>query len=206
MAMLQKIVGTFFRSKMNRLEMAFAAASAPFHADIKSVERTAVDYQKRVDAGQAAWEETTDDGDHYDYGAELGERRDEAEDALLTLRKAFTFLIYHQWERTSQRWANGKSPNHEDLVKGAKATDVPLDEPGLELLRLLVNTLKHNSNKSGPDLYALRADLFEPSFHPSTLHPVTGKPWTMIDWAERIVLTDANVEEFFRIVSCSVPR
>lgn len=118
MALIKKLIGSFFRGKINRLEMAFAAAAAPFYAEIKSVERNALDFQKRVDAGSACWVETTDDGDHYDYGAELGERRDDASDALLTLRKAFTFLIYHQWERTSQRWASGKSPNHDDLIKG----------------------------------------------------------------------------------------
>lgn len=206
MTVLQRIVGRFFRGKINRLELAFAAASAPFHAEIKSVERTAVEYQKRVDAGTAFWEETTDDGDHYDYGAELGERRDDAEDALLTLRKAFTFLIYHQWERTAQRWASGRAPNHAELVNGARAAGVPLDEPGLELLRLLVNTMKHNSSSCGPALYALRPDLFDPSFDPAAINPATGSPRTVIDWAEQIVLTDANIEEFLSIVSQSVPR
>ncbi len=205
MTTLQRIVGTFFRSRINRLELAYAAASAPFYAEIANVERTAAEFQLSVEAGNAAWEETTEDGDHYDYGAELGERRDDAQEALLTLRKAFSFLIYHQWERTSQRWASGKAPNHEALVKGAKAAGILLDEPGLELLRLLVNTLKHNSGKTGPELRALRPDLFEASFNPDELHPVTGKPWAVIDWAEQIILTDANIEEFFGIVSRSVP-
>ena len=204
--MLKKIVGSFFRGKVERLNMAFAVASAPFYAEIKSVKQIEADHQKLVDAGKAQWEETTDDGGHYDYGSELGERLDDAEDSLQTLRRAFTFLIYHQWERTTQRWAISKSPNHEDLVKGANSANIPLDEPGLDLLRLLVNTLKHNSNKCGPDLHTRRPDLFDPNFNPKALNPITGNPWSVIDWAERIVLSDANIEEFVRIVSGSVPR
>lgn len=204
--MVQRLVGTFFRDKINRLELAFATASAPFHAELKNASRAAAEHQRRVNAGTAVWEETTDEGEHYDYGAELGERRDEAEEALATLRKAFTFLIYHQWERTTRRWSSSKSPDHKELVKAAKAANVPLDEPGLELMRLLVNTLKHNSAKCGPDLYARRSDLFQSSFNPSPLSVITGRPLSAVDWAEGVVLSDADIEGFFETVSRSVPR
>jgi hypothetical protein len=206
MSILPKIVGSFVRGRINRLEVAFAAASAPFHAEIKSVQRSADAHQKLVDAGSAVWEQVGEDGEVYDYGSELGERIDDANDALSTLRKAFAFLIYHQWERSTQRWTSAKAPNHQDLIVGAKAAGIALDEPGLETLRLLVNTLKHNSAKCGPDLYIRRLDLFKSSFDPTAPHPVTGKPWTLIDWAEHITLTDDNIDEFFAVISNSIPR
>jgi hypothetical protein len=74
------------------------------------------------------------------------------------------------------------------------------------MLRLLVNTLKHNSLKSGPELHNLRPDLFESTFNPKADNPITGRPYTVIDWADRIVLTDTNIGEFFAIVSNSLPR
>lgn len=144
----RKLLGRNFLFKIERLDIAFASATSPFHAEIKRVEKEEAAFQKKVDAGGAAWERTTDDSDHYDYGEGLADRRDDAIEALLTLRKAFTFLIYHQWERLAQYWTTpGKIQNHAELVKTAKAAGVPLDEPSLETLRLLVNTLKHNSSR-----------------------------------------------------------
>jgi hypothetical protein len=206
MAKANRFAGMYFLGKANQMKAAFAAATAPFHEEVRTVEKDAAKYQKLVDAGKAVWEEITDDGEHYDYGSALGERRDDAMDALMTLRKAFTLLIYHQWERTAQRWSGVNSPNHEKLVKASQADGISLDEPALELLRLLVNTLKHNSIKCGPILHRLRPDLFEKDFDPISPHPLTGRPLSVIDWADRIVLTDVNIEEFFEIVSRSVPR
>jgi hypothetical protein len=41
---------------------------------------------------------------------------------------------------------------------------------------------------------------------PPAPHPVTGKTWTLIDWAEQIMLTDDNINEFFAVISNSTPR
>ncbi len=204
--MLAKILGKSFEMKLERLEKAFASASSSFYAELRAVKKAHDAFQIKVDAGTAKWEETTDDGDRYDYGDELSERRDDAEEALLTLRKAFTFLIYHQWERLAQHWGKlGKSPNHEDLVKAMKAAAVPLDEPGLEILRLLVNTLKHNSSKYGPPLYRARPDLFKAGFVPDEINPVTGTKLTSNSWSDQIELSDANIDAFIEIVRNSAP-
>ncbi|MEO7470250.1 MAG: hypothetical protein ABIV36_24885, partial [Sphingobium limneticum] len=128
-----------------------------------------------------------------------------AEEALHTLRKAFCFLIYHQWERTSQRWSAKKNPVHADLIAGAQAQGIPLDVAGLEVLRLLVNTLKHNSSSCGPALFALRPDLFESGFAPNATNALTGQPPKSINWADGVSLTDSNIADFFKTVSASVP-
>lgn len=201
MSILPRLLGMAFKSKVDRLEMAFAAAGASFRAEVELVERDAVDFQQKVEAGEAAWEQTTDDGYHYSYGDDLVDRRDEANDALSTLRTAFTFLIYHQWERSAQRWTRQSgSPNHAELVNASKAAGIPLDEPGLETMRLLVNTLKHNSATAGSQLHTRRSDLFDPTFDPNANHPLTGKPPTAIDWADQVRLTDENMDEFIEVV------
>jgi hypothetical protein len=203
----RELFGDIFISKIDRLEIAFVAASAPFRAEIKLVEKEVLAVQKKVDAGEATWRQPTDDGDYDSYGEDLGERRDDALEALRILRAAFMFLIYHQWERLAQHWTKpGESPNHQDLVKAIRADGVPLDEPGLEILRLLVNTLKHNSSKYGPGLYNSRADMFKAGFDPNAINPINGKPYSSIAWADQIELTDEHIYEFIGIIRKSSPR
>jgi hypothetical protein len=71
---------------------------------------------------------------------------------------------------------------------------------------MLVNCVKHNSHKSGPDLCGVRPDLFDQNFNPNAIHPGTGNRFKNIDWAENIVLIDDNMEEFFTTVRNSAPR
>lgn len=207
MEILNAVRGASFRSKIERLENSFAAASGPFHAEIRRLEIDSTSFQAKVDAGQAQWVEVDDEGHHVDYGSDLAERRDDALDALATLRQAYVFLIYHQWERFAQHWAKpGKAPNHDDLVKSLKKAGRPLDEPNIEILRLLANTLKHNSSKYGVDLYQRRPDLFASDFDPSANNPVTGKPFRFINWADHVALTDSQIDHFIRVVRLSAPR
>ena len=196
--------GTAFVQKIERLEMAFASASAPFNAEIKLVKREAEVYQKEINVGEATWEQINNVDDS--YKEKLTERRKDALDALFTLRKAFIFLVYHQWERLMQHWVKpGESPNYEKLMKAAKIAGIPLNEAGLEVLRLLVNTLKHNSTKSGLELYKIRPDLFESYFDPNGINPATSRPYNIIEWADHVYLTDKNVGEFIEIVRESSP-
>jgi hypothetical protein len=203
----KRILGHIFQRKVERVENAFASATAPFHAEIQRIEKERAHYEERGEAGSAAWVQTTDDDDgSYDYGEILAERMADELDALLTLRNAFTVLIYHQWERLAQNWAKkGTSAKHNELVSALKTAGIPVNEPGLEALRLLANTLKHNSMKWGRDLYLLRSDLFKSGFDPNSAHPLTGKPSTTIDWEDQIELTDENISEFVGIVRSSSP-
>jgi hypothetical protein len=162
-----------------------------------------------VDAGTAQWAEYDDEtGAGWDYGEEFGERRSDAEDALLTIRKAFPMVTYHLWERSAQRWATqtSKKPNHGRLVAALASNSITVDAKGLSELNLLVNCLKHNSTSSSPHFHEARPDLFASDFDPREVHPATGKPFKNIDWAENIVLTDANIDEFLTTVSASAPR
>lgn len=206
---LKSVHGARFRDRVARIRAAFRAARAPFYEEIERVENEAVAFQLRVDAGTAQWAEFDDEtGAGWDHGEEFGERQSDAEDALLTVRKAFVMMTYHLWERGAQRWATqaNKKPNHGHLVAALISNSIAVDATGLSQLNLLVNCLKHNSTSCGPDLYKARPDLFAGDFDPNEIHPATGKPFKNIDWAENIVLTDANIEAFLVTVTASAPK
>lgn len=206
---IKKLQGLIHRHGVDRLERAYEAAEAPFREEMARIEADHAEFQAKVDAGKAEWSVADDDGQlMYDFGEALGDRQFEAEDALLTLRKAFAILVYHHWERSAQRWFTypTKKPNHGHLVCALKGAGYSIDESGLSELNLLVNCLKHDSTSAGPVLYGERPDLFEPDFDPNQLHPVTGEPFKKIDWANHIVLTDAHLMRFFEVVRSSAPK
>lgn len=55
------VVGDILISKLQRIEIAFASASTPFHAEIKQVERDDAIFQKKMDAGQITLNQPIDD-------------------------------------------------------------------------------------------------------------------------------------------------
>lgn len=206
---INTIMGTLHRNKVRRIASAFQAAKAPFDLEIQQVHEEADAFGKQVEAGEASWEEVGDEGELiYDYGEALGERRDDAEDALDSLRKAFAIVAYHTWERGALRWFKyaKKKPQHADFIQELKNNNVQIDEDGLRDLKNLANCLKHNSATSGPDLWNDRPDLFEAGWNPNDPLPVSGKPPTTVDWEERIKLTDANMDAFFETARVSSPK
>jgi hypothetical protein len=126
----------------------------------------------------------------------------DAYDAQMELRKAFAITAYHHWERSVQRWiahktgtANGSKMAYKELSKAA--TDIGYSpDSGLCRVVKLANTLKHNSEDGGDDLYQLWTDVFRPEFQ---------KPPRFSDWASAIQLTDQHLNEIFDIVSRSGP-
>ena len=203
---IRKLQGVIHRNGSDRLKRAYEAAEAPFREEIARIAADDAEMRAKVDAGQAEWSVTDDDGNlAYDFGDVLADRQFEADDALLTLRKAFAILVYHHWERSAQRWFTypTRKPNHGHFVCALKSAGYSIDEAGLSELNQLVNCLKHDSTSSGPELYQKRPDLFEPEFDPNPRHPLTGEPFKKIDWANHVVLTDAHLKAFFEVVRSS---
>ena len=206
---IHKLMASIYRNKVHRIESAFHAAKGPFELEIKQVNDEADAFGKQVAAGKASWQEISDEGElEYDYGEALGERLDDAEDALDSLRKAFAIVAYHTWERGALRWFKygKKKPNHADFVRALGDNGFTFDQDGLRDLKNLVNCLKHNSVTSGPELWSDRPDLFVSDFDPTAPLPITGKPPTSVDWEGQIKLTDANMDAFFETVRVSSPK
>lgn len=189
---------------MDRLERSFEAACDPFVREIGAVNAKAARFQQQVERGEAAWI-VEHDGWQRDRGEEMSEEIDAAEDSLLTLRKAFTILLYHEWEKQAQLWFkhNGR-PSGTEIEAGVVAAGLPVS-PTIDEIRLLVNTMKHNSIKFGPKLYERRGDFFKPNFDPDELNPFTNQPRTNVDYDDAIILNDAHLAEFFKAVRASGP-
>ena len=205
---LKSVQHALFKARVARTRAAFRSACVPFYEEIAALEKEAPAFQTRVDAGSAQWEEHDEEtGASWSHGEELSERRADAEDGLLTIRKAFAIMTYHLWERGALRWApcKKKSPNHADLIAALTVATIAVDAKSLGELNKLVNCLKHNSAKSGPDLYAARPEFFSSDFDPNAIHPTTGKPFSRIDWADNIALTDDDIEQFLTTVLNSAP-
>lgn len=199
------LINNNLRSKIKRLEEAFPSACAPFCKEVDDIETENLVFQRKVDAGAAQWEEVMEDGYYYSHADDLSERHYDALDSLNTLRHAFIVLTYHSWERSMLRLARPNKRNHEDLIKDAETLGFSLNTLALENLKNLVNVIKHNSKGSGPKLYNMRRDLFALKFDPFANHPGTGKPPTVVDWTEYLVITDKNVEEAFIAVQMQLP-
>ncbi|WP_438382542.1 hypothetical protein ABHV46_02255 [Asaia sp. BMEF1] len=195
-----------FSIRLDQLERSFVAASNPFRAEVKNVQDEHNVIQAEVDAGISSWEVPDEEGfPPYDRGEYLAERRQDAEDSLLILRKAFSTLIYHQWERSAQTWISPalSRPNHDDIVSSLKSNNITIDETGLDKLRCLANVIKHNSKQFGPKLYSLCPTLFKAKFNPHANNPHTGLPYNSLDWEENIFLNDKDVESFFATLRAS---
>lgn len=205
---LTKLRGVRYRYRVDRLRMAFDVACSPFISELKQIDKEVLEFEAAVARGDAQWSEFEEDGSGYDYGEAFGERKDDARESMQTLRKAFSILQYHTWERAAQRWGSNlpKRPKHADLVQASKLAGISLDESGLEQLNALVNVLKHNSQSFGPTLYQLRPDFFEKGFDPQAKHPVTGDPFSNLDWEDALRLEDSHIEKFFEVLVSSGPH
>src|SRR3546814_7916557 len=71
-----------------------------------------------------------------------------AEEALMSLRKAYAVAIYHHWERSALQWTNRKNEKHDDLARRVLAMGYPID-PHLHVVRDLANLLKHDNDRWG---------------------------------------------------------
>lgn len=197
-----------FVDRIKRLRSAYRSACAPFDDELKQLEHDADVFQRRVDEGTVQWPEFDEEtGLSRDYGEEFAERRQDAEDVLLLVRKAFVVAIYHLWERGAQRWVlqKNKRPRHKELVAVLTEAAIVIDEARLNELGVLANCLKHNSDDARK-LYGRRRDLFTEDFDPDAILSGTGKPPRTIGWAEHVVLTDESIESYLQTIQSSGPK
>lgn len=206
---IQRMMGQIYRDRVFRMTAAYRSAKAPFDLELEQTYRDIAAYDEDTKAnppGPQDFDEET--GFQYDYGEALGERLDDANDALNDLRKAFAIVAYHAWERGALRWfaAGNQKLNHAGLIQAFEASPYVINKDGLRDLKDLVNCLKHNSTTSGPALWGNRPDLFKPGFNPNTINPITNNPPSSVDWEGEIVLVDAHMDGFFELVRVSSPK
>lgn len=189
------LFGFRFQVGVKRLARGYAMAACALAQDVDQLRTDLATYEVQVAAGGERIGEWED-------GVRLWERNDilrlqieDAEAALMELRKAYALAGYHHWERGAKAWTQSPKGSHTELVAGSLALGYPID-PGLAGVRDLANTLKHNSTPKARLLAASWGELLQIDPHAVT-------EW---DWHAAIELTDAHLARVFAILGQSGPR
>lgn len=189
-------LGYRFLDGLRVLEKSFHAAESALLEDLERAKDEAFGHQQSQEQG-AAWVGERDEDGHvlWDQQTLLDYRVDDAWASVVEIRNAFAILIYHHWERSALRWTGSTKGDHKQLVNRTKAKGYSVHSQ-LESVRLLVNTLKHDSENCAPELFKVRPDYFISGF--------TG-PSLGLSWQEAISLQRGNIDELFSIVRASGP-
>lgn len=189
--------GYTFQEGLSVLRTSFQCARRALADMAEHTKSEAVKYQSSIERGGDWIGEQDEDGyTLWDHVSVLEMRVKAADEALMALRKAFVIALYHHWERSVRLWTgSADNANHCKLVSRARAKHLPID-PKLVAIRDLVNTLKHDSDRSGNELLQSWGNVFRPGFQ---VFPES------TDWYEAVCLMDRHVLEAFDIVSASGP-
>jgi hypothetical protein len=189
------LLGFAFQQGVNWLETGFATAALALRAQFENRESDLEAYKAHVAAGGERIGEWEDGLTLWEQDDILAIHIDDAEEALMDLRKAYVMAAYHHWERSARRWTRaGPHAKHAKLVSATVALGYPLSGQ-LTGLHDLVNTLKHNSARWAAALA---------SSWPEVL---TADPAAMPeqDWYRAVELTDAHVHQACEIIRRSGP-
>lgn len=119
-----------------------------------------------------------------------------AEIALTDLRKAYAIMFYHHWERSARDWATKSHGGYDKLKPAVEELGVVID-PFLDVLNILVNTLKHNSSNWGDKLRKEAPDLF-------ANNTVFGSDY--FDWYNSIKVDETSMLRIIDAVANSGPH
>lgn len=189
----------YFESGLDTIEQGYAAAVDGITQEINRKKAAFYDYNRRVENGGAPTEERDAEGRLIWSQDQLLEGTIfVAEEALVSLRKAYAITLYHHWERSALQWTNRKSEKHDDLMRRVLAMGYPID-PRLHIVRDLANLLKHANDRWGLKLYENWADVF-----PSDFRPPVDSAWP-VNWYDRVSLSADHIKIIMAIVRGSGP-
>jgi len=189
-----------FESGLDTIEQSYAAAVSGITQEINRHKAAFYDYGRYIEGGGAPTGEWDEDGiEIWSQDELLRFTISIAEEALMTLRKAYAIAIYHHWERSARQWTKNNDGNHRELVKDVLAMNYRID-PHLDAVRQLANLLKHANSVKGEELYKSWRDVFPADFRP----PVSDV--RVVDWYDRISLSDKHIERIVKTVRGSGPQ
>lgn len=189
-----------FEDGLNTIEQGFAAAVSGITQEINRKKAAFYDYARHIESGGAPTEERDEEGvliwsqDQLLQGTIFV-----AEEALMSLRKAYAVGIYHHWERSALQWTNRKNGKHDDLARLVLAMGYPIN-PHLHVVRDLTNLLKHANDRWGLKLYGSWPDVFPVDFRP----PASGG-WA-VNWYDRVSLSAEHIKSIIKTVRGSGPN
>ncbi|MCZ4288134.1 hypothetical protein [Hoeflea alexandrii] len=185
--------GYQFQSGLKVIRDSFLASSKALGDSISSIEDKIIAYEK---SGVFVGELDEDGNRLWSEDQRLGLELISAKEGIMHMRKACVIVLYHHWEKAIGKLQGGGKGNHEELIEVALKNNVSVDVNGMERLRLLVNTLKHNSETQGKSLKIKWPDVF--------LGGSGVGSWN--DWYGAVFLKDSHLEEAFSILYASGPQ
>jgi hypothetical protein len=190
------MLGLSFQNNIDILVLSYEAARDALEGEVERAADEAMAHQRAQEQGAPFVGER--DGDGYvivDHQQVLNDQYEMTEEALRTLRKAFAINLYHSWERGARRWTKlGDKGNHAILAPAVEALGMTLD-PLLDVLRRIVNLLKHDRSETGEKLAFDQPDFIDTSFVVSSY----------TDWYDAILISEDQMMAFFTAVRASGP-
>ncbi|WP_457092062.1 hypothetical protein [Microvirga sp. P5_D2] len=178
-----------FRSKIDDLAMAYAAARKASDDERVSLEARWKTFQADVAAGKAEMVEEYEDGQLvYDHGEHFGELDSEVETALSLVRQAFVISLHHLWEREINSYMKTKRYVQEAAFAALAAEGLNVEVVELDRLQLTCNVAKHSSGNSATKLFKKHPTMF----NVDSVHKEPGYA--------NLIVTDADLESFFEAV------
>jgi len=188
------LLGLVYQDGVGYLAKGFTTAATALRADRATIAAELVAYETHVNAGGDRIGEWEDGELLWEQDQVLRMRLEDADEALMDLRKAYCLAIYHHWERGARRWTRRVHGNHAKLAELTVELGYPVDAR-LAGLCDLVNTLKHNNVASARKLAASWGALLSADPHGPAER----------DWYNVVELTDDHVAEACDIIRGSGP-
>ncbi|MEG8053137.1 hypothetical protein QP185_07570 [Sphingomonas aerolata] len=189
-----------FEPGLDTIEQGYEAAVSGITQEINRKKAAFYDYSRHIENGGEPTGERDDDGvliwsqDQLLQGTIFV-----AEEALMSLRKAYAVAIYHHWERSALQWTNRKNEKHDVLARRVLAMGYPID-PHLHVVRDLANLLKHDNDRWGLKLHESWPDVFPANFRP----PLDGA--RSVNWYDRVALSANHIKSIMKTVRASGPN
>lgn len=201
--------GFDFERGLSILDQSLSAATGALELNRAAVQKQWDDYEAAVAAGAPEDVEWDDDIKVWDRGMAYENDLHMIQDAHGVMRKAHVIALYHLWERVVRGWTKAPaSADHKRLRKLVEAKGIKV-HPRLEAIRDLNNALKHNSEKSGPELLGSWPELFSDEFKSGIAERLdkarTDPQRPMIDWFEAIRINDGQMAEVVLALRTSGP-
>lgn len=191
-------LGYIYQDGIRNLRRMFDAASEGLNRHLQAAYNEVDQYDRDVAAGAPEQIERDEETGQviFDHRDGLIYQTVTAEEAKNALNKSIAITAFHHWERSARDWT--KTPQTENFFKlraAVIAKGYPIS-PGLQIVYLLGNLLKHGNAKHGVELYEKRPDFFRRKFDPSN---------AKVEWFDEIAINDDQVSGIFRILEQSGP-
>lgn len=201
--------GFDFERGLSILDQSLSAATSALEANSVAVQKQWDDYEASLAAGAPEDVEWEDDIKVWDRGMAYENDLHMIQDAHGVMKKAHVIALYHLWERIVRAWTKAPArADHSTLRKLVEAKGIRV-HPRLDAIRDLNNALKHNSEKSGPDLLKSWPELFSGKFKADIAKRLdkacVDPKQSMVDWFEAIRISDDQMAEIMLALRTSGP-